>query len=98
MINNHEANVIANRYLRELEQQVGESLALLLDDTLETEAGWVFFYNTVEFIETGDFISCLAGNSPFIVEKNVGAIHELGTGKPVEESLKDFEKVWSKGS
>ncbi|VFS31159.1 protein [Escherichia coli] len=33
----------------------------------------------------------LAGNAPFIVDKGSGEIHSLGTAKPLEEYLQDYE-------
>ncbi len=33
----------------------------------------------------------LAGNAPFIIDKDSGEIHSLGTAKPLEEYLQDYE-------
>ncbi|HDY2481927.1 YrhB domain-containing protein, partial [Escherichia coli] len=44
-----------------------------------------------EFLETGDEAARLAGNAPFIVDKGSGEIHSLGTAKPLEEYLQDYE-------
>ncbi len=32
-----------------------------------------------------------AGNAPFIIDKDSGEIHSLGTAKPLEEYLQDYE-------
>lgn len=44
-----------------------------------------------ENFETGDEAARLAGNAPFIVDKGSGEIHSLGTAKPLEEYLQDYE-------
>ncbi|MDF7548990.1 YrhB domain-containing protein [Escherichia coli] len=44
-----------------------------------------------EFLETGDEAARLAGNAPFIIDKDSGEIHSLGTAKPLEEYLQDYE-------
>ncbi len=37
------------------------------------------------------FAPSLAGNAPFIIDKDSGEIHSLGTAKPLEEYLQDYE-------
>ena len=39
----------------------------------------------------GDEAARLAGNAPFIIDKDSGEIHSLGTAKPLEEYLQDYE-------
>ena len=56
--------------------------------------GWFFCFQSREYLETGEFSSQLAGNSPFIVDKDTGEIHELGTAYPIEKYLQDYE--WKK--
>jgi len=83
---------LALSYLAELEQKVGQSLELLQADTLEQAFGWVYFYNSSEYLKTGDFRRMLAGNAPFFVNKNSGEIFVTGTAKPIEEYIVDYEK------
>jgi hypothetical protein len=47
-------------------------------DTIERPFGWVFFYNTKRFIETGVFKYRLAGNGPVIVDRESGAVRFYG--------------------
>ncbi|AJZ90053.1 hypothetical protein VW41_13940 [Klebsiella michiganensis] len=58
--------------------------------------GWFFCFQSREYLETGEFSSQLAGNSPFIVDKDTGEIHELGTAYPIEKYLQDYE--WKKNN
>ena len=53
--------------------------------------GWYFCFEAREFLETGDEAARLAGNAPFIIDKDSGEIHSLGTAKPLEEYLQDYE-------
>ncbi|WP_127960513.1 YrhB domain-containing protein [Serratia microhaemolytica] len=54
--------------------------------------GWFFCFQSREYLETGEFSAQLAGNAPFIIDKDTGEIHELGTAYPIEKYLQDYEE------
>ena len=58
--------------------------------TLEYDFGWVFFYNSREYLETKDDEHMLVGNAPLIFEKTTGRIVETGTAEPVETYIDAF--------
>ncbi|MBP2199117.1 YrhB domain-containing protein [Pantoea cypripedii] len=58
--------------------------------------GCFFCYESRKYLETGEFSSQLAGNSPFIVDKDNGDVHCLGTAYPLEKYLKDYEDLKNK--
>jgi hypothetical protein len=62
------------------------------NDTIEKSFGWVFFYNSKKFLETGEFRQRLAGNGPVIVNKHNGSIEFFGTNKPPQEIVEEYEK------
>jgi hypothetical protein len=64
---------------------------VLLNERIDKEDYWVFFYNSAKFIETGDFSFALAGNAPFIVDKYECKIYETGTAYPIEYYMQIFE-------
>ena len=66
-------------------------LAIIDDETIEKEYGWVFFYQTKEYLKTGNIIDALAGNAPYIVNKYTGELIETGTANPVEEYIAEYE-------
>lgn len=55
--------------------------------------GWYFCFQSREYLETGDSSALLAGNAPFIVDKDSGEIYELGTAYPLEKYLHDYEEA-----
>jgi hypothetical protein len=65
-------------------------------DTIERPFGWVFFYNTKRFIETGVFKYRLAGNGPVIVDRESGAVRFYGSIPPVDEIIEGYEREWVK--
>jgi len=56
---------------------------VVLDDaTIEKEYGWVFFYQSKKYLETGKINDALAGNAPIIVNKRTGELIKTGTANP----------------
>lgn len=55
--------------------------------------GWMFFYESQRYLQTGNVSCALAGNCPLFVTKEDGTIHEptTGSGFPPEEHLRLFE-------
>jgi hypothetical protein len=68
-----------------------DELVILDDETIEREFGWVFFYTSRRFLETGNALYMLFGNAPIIVDRRDGSLHVTGTARSVEEYIRDFE-------
>lgn len=85
-----EATQIARDHVKRIEPEIGCELVLLDSKTLERQFGWVFFYDSRQHAETGDFRHALAGNAPIVVTRHDGKIHETGTALPLEEYLQKF--------
>ena len=49
--------------------------------TIDKPYGWVFFYNSKKFLETGEFLYRLAGNGPIILNKFTGEIRRSTSGR-----------------
>jgi hypothetical protein len=64
----------------------------LEEETLEMDFGWVFFYTSRLFRDTGDFKYALAGNAPMIVDRKDGSLHPTGTAHPVEYYIEKFRR------
>jgi hypothetical protein len=65
-------------------------LWLLDEHTLEEDFGWVFFYTSKLFHETGDYRYALAGNAPMIVDRSEGSIQPTGTAYPISHYLAEY--------
>ena len=66
---------------------------IVVDDvrTLTKSYGWVFFYNSKRYLDRREPLHALGGNGPIVVESATGRITKLGTGRPVEDEIADFE-------
>jgi hypothetical protein len=66
-------------------------LVVLDEQTIERPFGWVFFYNTRKYAETGDRRASLIGNCPIVVERMTGRLTRLATGDPLDAQLARYE-------
>lgn len=90
MIDSMAARVVAERYLDEhVRPWVGEPVAIVDAATRETASVFVFFYNTVTYLQTGAASHALAGNGPVIVSRATGEPRLGGTSRPWEDQLDD---------
>lgn len=90
MINIKRAIQIAEDWVKKESTQY--DLVLLYEHTLAFESGWVFFYQTKEYVETGDITKMVGGNAPIIIDKDDGSLHVTGTALPVEKYIRDYLK------
>lgn len=88
-----EARGLVNEYLAKLQAGRPYELGVIEDRTREEDFGWVFFYNTKPFIETGDMQWALGGNAPLIVDRRTGELHVTGTAHPVEHYIEEFRRT-----
>jgi hypothetical protein len=88
-----EARSLAAMHLAELPMAPPTDLVILDEHTVEADFGWVFFWNSKRYAETGDFVYALAGNAPLIVDRRDGSVHETSTACPVEQIIDDYRKL-----
>jgi ribosomal protein L7/L12 len=59
----------------------------------EREFGWIFFYVANKLSATGRKRLAIAGNAPFLVERDSGRVLELGTAYPVDHYVGNYLKT-----
>lgn len=69
----------------------GDVAVVVTDATIERPWGWVFFYESRRFLETGDFPSRLVGNAPIVVNGATGHAEHSGTAHPIEHYIAEYE-------
>ena len=65
----------------------GDEVRVIVEKTLEFNTGWVFFYNSARFLDSGDFAFMLLSNKPIFVEKGSGRQRYLRTDIPFSEQV-----------
>ena len=73
-------------------------LKIVEDLTQEHEFGWVFFYNSKKYLESGDFRNALAGNAPLIIDRNSGQLFVTGTAHGIDYYVDNFKKTGNPNS
>jgi hypothetical protein len=73
----------------------GEPLEFVVLDehTIEKPWGWVFFYSSKRYHETGEIRYALAGNAPFIVNMHTGELRSTGTAQPIAYYIDQYERT-----
>lgn len=69
----------------------GCEVVIIDSATLERSFGWVFFYQSKEYLLTGESSWQLAGNAPLIVNRHTGEVIATGTAAPTEEYISHYE-------
>jgi hypothetical protein len=72
-------------------------LVILDEHTIEKNWGWVFFYSTDRYVETGHIRYALAGNAPFIVNRETGELQVTGTAEPIGYYIAKYERRIGRG-
>jgi hypothetical protein len=91
MLTKEEALELVSAKLRKM-SSLEDPFVVVDADTIERPFGWVFFYNSKKFLETGTFSYRLAGNGPVIVNKHDGTIEFFGAFKPPTEFISEYER------
>ncbi|WP_042777564.1 YrhB domain-containing protein [Sinorhizobium fredii] len=84
-------DILRTRFLRDLKHD----FIVQTDRTQEREFGWVLFYTTRRFAETGDPSSLVPGVGPVVVMRD-GKIVPLTTSAPPKLAIATFETEWRK--
>ncbi len=82
-----EAQIVADKYLTELQRGCPVEISFNYELTEEHPLGFVFFYNSKEFWRTWDFSKSLAGNGPVLVLRDSSNILVLPSNQSVKRSL-----------
>jgi hypothetical protein len=90
MITASEARDLAQRYVKALEQEAGCELELVDRFTLERPFGWMFFYQSSEYVRTQDPVFQLAGNGGLIVNRQSGTLTVAGSANTPEYYLDQY--------
>jgi hypothetical protein len=95
MTNVEDALRLVEEYLRRKYAHKPYELVVMKSLTREEDFGWVFFFNTRQFAETGDMNFALGGNTPLIVDRETGELHVTGTAHPVDHYIEAYRRKWS---
>ena len=96
MIDRDAALAIARTYLGQSKMRDGTDLVVREDRTLEKPFGWVVFWDSRTFVETGDPQLAAIGNGPLIIDRVDGSVHPTGSTRPLERFFERYERERAK--
>ncbi len=91
MITEQEAEKLVWIHISGYELPKGDEWIIVQDETIRKDWGWVFFYTSKKWRETGDLSFAVAGNAPLLIEKNTGNVLVTGTARETEYYIKNYE-------
>ncbi|MFN4362481.1 YrhB domain-containing protein [Chryseobacterium hispalense] len=91
MLTEKEISEIANKYIKEIEKRTGIELLIGDEETIKKPYGNIYFYTSKKWYETGDDRYAVAGNAPFLVEKETGNVIVFGTARTEDYYIKEYE-------
>jgi hypothetical protein len=62
------------------------------EDSSEEDFGWVFVYESRNFLDTKIYTYLLCGNGPVIVNKHDGSVHLRSAGRDVEDHIEEYRQ------
>ncbi len=89
MLTDKEILDIAERFIRRIVDKSIEPM--LYDNIIKKSYGNIYFFNSKEYILTGNFNKSLMGGGPFLVEKKSGRVVGFGTACILENEIKAYE-------
>ncbi|HET7460243.1 MAG TPA: YrhB domain-containing protein [Longimicrobium sp.] len=92
MITREEAVESVSRRVNENYRVPGDELVVLADRIIEKPYGWIVFYTSRRWHETDDPRHAIAGNAPFLVLRDTGEMLPIPLGRPVDDSIREFEE------
>jgi hypothetical protein len=68
-----------------------DGISIIESQTIEKPYGWIFFYNSRRYVESGELVYALVGQGPVVVVADTREIIELGSAYPSEVAIKQLE-------
>jgi hypothetical protein len=93
MISRTEAEEIAEKFIAEQGKAVEGGVTIIRQKTLEKPYGWIFFYNSRRYLETGNPLEALGGNGPVVVAHADGRVTALSSAAAPSASIAEFERL-----
>jgi len=75
-----------------VEIMYGSTAVVLHDSAIDKPYGWVFFYQSKRYVESGDLTHSLFGNSPIVINRFTNELRVTGTARPLEHYLDTYER------
>lgn len=86
MISEAEARTIAEAHLAEINERIDFG-PVVISGVEERPIGWVFYWTTARYLETGDWRDAVPGNAPILIDRAMGESLPTGTAYPIDHYI-----------
>lgn len=90
VVNEAEARATAEAVLGKINEQ-SRSGPFVISRVEERPTGWIFYWTTARFLETGDWRDGLGGNAPILIDRTTGEVLPTGTAYPIDRYISEHE-------
>jgi hypothetical protein len=90
MITEVEARATAEAVLAEINERIDFG-PVVISEVEERSLGWIFYWTTARYLETGVLLDGMVGNAPILIERTTGAVLPTGTAYPIDHYIKEYE-------
>lgn len=87
MITQQEAEQLVYQQINRPSPDWPEKPEMIVLHSIERPLGWIVYWTTRIFHETGDTRHAIAGNSPYFVGREDGTVLVTGTAPPIEQRI-----------
>jgi hypothetical protein len=87
MITKQQAEQLVYEHINAPSPQWPDMPEMIVVHTDERELGWVVYWTSRPYHETGEIQHAIAGNAPYLVCRQDGTLFETGTAPPIEERI-----------
>ncbi|MES2569329.1 MAG: YrhB domain-containing protein [Verrucomicrobiota bacterium] len=91
MITQQQAEQLVYEHINTPNPQWPDMPEMIVVSVEEQELGWLVFYDSRPHQETGEVRYAIAGNAPFLVSREDGAMFATGTAAPFAECVREAE-------
>jgi hypothetical protein len=92
MITQEQAEAVARRVIDEPDPYWPDRPPHVITKVEPHRLGWLFYYQSDEYVRTGNPSAMLAGNGPVLVSRSNGSHVQVGTAAPFEIRLVEAER------
>jgi hypothetical protein len=91
MITQQQAEQIVYDRVNKLDPSWPDRPEMIITQVDEHDVGWVIWWTSRQWHETGDLRLALAGNSPYFVSRADGELHSTGPVPRIKERIQEIK-------
>jgi hypothetical protein len=92
MITQEQAEAVVLRVINEPSRHAPDRPTFVITRVEPNRLGWLFYYQSEEYVRTGELSKMYVGHGPVLVSSDNGAYVETGSAPPLAERVAEAER------